>query len=64
MDNGLKTDYCHDNDENKFQEQLKELFELIEQNNIKCVDSWIKTYNDSKTIVCIIYSICFHDITQ
>ena len=43
----------HGNDENKSnQQQVKELLELIEENNTKSVGSWLENCNDSQTLVC------------
>ena len=45
----------HDNDENKSkQQQLKELIQLIQENDIKNLGSWLENYNDSKTLVCAV----------
>ena len=43
----------HDNDENNSkQQQVKELIQLIEENNTKSVGSWLENCNDSQTLVC------------
>ena len=52
MEKESKTDTCPENDENKYKQELKELIELIQENNVKNVESWLKNYNDSETIVC------------
>ena len=64
MNTKLKTDPCHDKDENKHQQELKELIQLIEENNVKNVESWLKNYNDSETIVCGVhlYTVCIYTV--
>ena len=44
----------HDNDENKSKQQVKELIQLVEENDTKSVGSWLENYNDSKTLVCTV----------
>ena len=62
MNTKSKNDPCHDKDENKHGQELKELIQLIEENNVKNVESWLENCNDSETIVCCVhlYTVCIH----
>ena len=64
MNTKSTNDACHDHDENKSKEQLKEMIQLIQKNDIKNLRSWMANYNDSKTVVCAVLciDICFETL--